>query len=416
LAQEQARAQGYLRRLEQALTELGLPETVVPVISRKLKTQRKLFGKIFGMMFPPLFGWQSYGELCRVLGWDKNVPSLILGSLPTPTWVKLLRQVGQDVLALIEQQVQDKSPATKSRWQFTWVADDSLFKKYGSRLGLVGRGWSGQEQRVRLGIDGLLLLVVVGDGKGVIPIDFAVRRPDPKGRGRPCLDKLSWLKIMLDRTWKELGERNLYVPSPFVIADSWFGDSTLMEYVADSQQATLVVEGKSSYVFFLSDGRKVTGKAFVEQDDWPWRSSGQVPGVRYVRLSATSPTLGSVTVTIVDEPGQDRYYLLCRATPISSPRLIRAFGRRFWIEWCFRTLKTLLKSETCQMQGEEAYYGHFVLRLLAFTVLSYTARRLLRGRVTMEEMVFSIKHYWRFLESESLEWQALSWALPSEAA
>src|SRR2546430_6852470 len=27
--------------------------------------------------------------------------------------------------------VQDKSPATRSRWQWTWVVDDSVFKKYG---------------------------------------------------------------------------------------------------------------------------------------------------------------------------------------------------------------------------------------------------------------------------------------------
>ena len=32
----------------------------------------------------------------------------------------------------------DKSPATQSRWQWTWVWDDSVFQKYGEQLGLVG--------------------------------------------------------------------------------------------------------------------------------------------------------------------------------------------------------------------------------------------------------------------------------------
>jgi hypothetical protein len=65
-------------------------------------------------------------------------------------------------------------------------------------------------------------------------------------------------------------------------------------------------------------------------------------------------------------------------------------------------LKHLLATEACQVQGEDAYDGHLVLRLLAGLVLRYTARRLLKGRVTMEEIVFSLKHHWRFLTSKDL--------------
>jgi hypothetical protein len=34
---------------------------------------------------------------------------------------------------------EDKSPATHSRWQWTWMDDNSVFKKCGPQLGLVGR-------------------------------------------------------------------------------------------------------------------------------------------------------------------------------------------------------------------------------------------------------------------------------------
>ena len=34
----------------------------------------------------------------------------------------------------------------------------------------------------------------------------------------------------------------------------------------------------------------------------------------------------------------------------------------------------------------------------------------------MEEIVFSLKHHWRFLTSEPLEFHALSWDLSLEAA
>ncbi len=119
-------------------------------------------------------------------GWDKHLPGRILGALPKRKWVKRLQRVGQEVLMRLWRHVADKSPATQSRWQWTWVGDDSVFKKYGQQLGLVGTWYSGQEHRVRLGIDGLLLLVVIGEGKLVVPLDFEVRRPDPVGPGGPC--------------------------------------------------------------------------------------------------------------------------------------------------------------------------------------------------------------------------------------
>jgi len=135
-----------------------------------------------------------------------------------------------------------------------------------------------------------------------------------------------------------------------------------------------------------------------------------------VRLTATSPTYGQITVVIVDEPGQDRYYLLCWATAITAPRLIRAWKRRSWIEHHFRLLKHLLAAAACQVHGEDAYYGHLVLRLLAGLVLLSTARILCMGRVTREEIVFSLKHHWRFLNSNDLELHGVSWDLSLEAA
>jgi hypothetical protein len=314
------------------------------------------------------------------------------------------------------QQVADKSPATQSRWQWTWVADDSVFKKAGQQLGLVGTWYSGQEHRVRLGIDGLLLVVVIGDGKLVIPVDFVIRRPDPVGPGRPCRDKLTWLQVMLDRTWTVLQRRCRRLPAPLIVADSWFGDSALMAHGQTHLQGTLLVEGKRRYVFSLADGRRVTGADLRTRSDWPWRESPQAPGCRYARLTATSATYGRVTLVLVDKAGEERFYLLCRETTISAPRLIRAWGRRSWIEHTFRTLKHLLATEACQVQTEEAYYGHLVLRLLAGLVLFYTARFCLQGRVTMEAIVFSLKHHWRFLSSEPLELHALSWDLSLEAA
>jgi DDE superfamily endonuclease len=416
LQREQARAQRSLHALEQALVDLGLPETLATEVQWRLKAVGKLMGKIFGLMFPTLFGCRTYHELTRVRGWDKNLPSQILGALPKQKWLRQLQHRGQDLLVTLWHQVEGRSPATRSRWQWTWVSDDSVFKKSGQQLGLVGSWYSGQEHRVRLGIDGLLLIVVIGEGKLVIPVDFTVRRPDPMGPGRPCRDKLTWLQVMLDRTWTALQRLGLVLPAPLVVADSWFGDSKLLAHLAHHQHGTMVVEGKRTYVFQLPDGRRVTGQELVTRADWPWRDSLQLPGMQYARLTATSPTYGPVTVIIVKEPGETCYYLLCQVTPRTAPCLIRAWKRRSWIEHSFRTLKHLLAAEACQVHEEDAYYGHLVLRLLAGLVLFYTTRRLFKGHVTMEAIVFSLKHHWRFLNSKDLELHELSWDLRLAAA
>jgi len=338
MARDRRQAQHAAEALQQALDDLGLPEDLVAEIEGRLRSQQKLLGKIVGVMFPPLFGCRTNSELCRVRGWDKNVPSRLLGALPKQSWLKRLRRLGLEVLIPLWRHAANASAATRSRWQWTWVGDDSVFKKYGEQLGLVGTWWSGQEHRVLSGIDGVLLVVVIGDGKLVVPVDFAIRRPDPPGPGAPCRDKLCWMQSMLDGRVGAFLRRGVALPPPLVVADSWFSDSKLMRHVATTHEGTFLVEGKSTYTFALPDGRQVKGGDLQHQHDWPWRESPQVPGVRYARLRATSPTYGTVTLIVVSETREEQFYVMCLETDISGPRLIRAWKRRHWIEHCFRTL------------------------------------------------------------------------------
>ena len=220
LARDRRQAQHAAEALQQALDDLGLPDNLVAEIEGRLRSQHKLLGKIVGMMCPPLFGCRTNTELCRVRGWDKNLPSRLLSALPKRSWLKRLRRLGLEVLVPLWHYTASKSAATQSRWQWTWVADDSVFKKYGEQLGLVGTWWSGQEHRVLSGIDGVLLVVVVGEGKLVVPVDFAIRRPDPQGPGAPCRDKLHWVQVMLNGCVAAFRRRGIELPPPMVVADS----------------------------------------------------------------------------------------------------------------------------------------------------------------------------------------------------
>ena len=74
LARDRRQAQHAAEALHHALEELGLPDTLVTEIEGRLHSQQKLLAKICGVMFPPLFGCRTNTELCRVRGWDKNLP------------------------------------------------------------------------------------------------------------------------------------------------------------------------------------------------------------------------------------------------------------------------------------------------------------------------------------------------------
>src|SRR5262245_2294662 len=92
LERDRRQAQHAAKVVEQALHDLGLPEHLVAEIEGLLWSQQQLLGKIVGVMFPPLFGCRTNTELCRVRGWDKNLPSHLLGALPKRSWIKWLRR------------------------------------------------------------------------------------------------------------------------------------------------------------------------------------------------------------------------------------------------------------------------------------------------------------------------------------
>ena len=408
LQQQRAQAQRSIEAIHQALKDLNFPDTLVVEIEGRLRAQQKLLGKIVGLMFPTLFGCRHGHELTRVRGWNKNIPSQLLGALPKRSWLKRLRRLGLEILVSIWRHTQAKSASTQSRWQWRWIVDDSVFRKYGQQFGLVGRWWSGQFKRTVPGIDGVLLLVVIGDGTRIIPVDFAMRRPNPKGPGRRCQDKLNLTQNMLDERLAAFAKRGVKLPPPMVAADSWFSDSKLMRHVTQAHQGTLLVQGKRSYTFTLEDGRKVKGSDLVKPDNWAWQQSLHAPGCRYVRLRARSRTYGQVLLVVVDKPGEKPFYLISMSLTMQVTRLIQAWNQRHWIEQMFRILKHLLATEACQARSENAYYGHFVLRLIAGFVLFYTSRFIFKGHVSMEEIVFTLKHNWMTVEYEPFELYAIA--------
>ena len=110
----------------------------------------------------------------------------------------------------------------------------------------------------------------------------------------------------------------------------------------------------------------------------------------------------------MDKPGEKPFYLISMSLSIQVTRLMQAWNQRHWIEHMFRTLKHLLAAEACQARSEDAYYGHFVLRLIAGFALFYTSRFICKGKVSMEEIVFTLKHCWMMVDYEPFEFYAIA--------
>jgi len=68
LTRDCRQAQQAAAALQQAIDDLGLPKDLVTEIEGRLRSQKKLLGKIIGVMCPPLFGCRTNTELCRVRG------------------------------------------------------------------------------------------------------------------------------------------------------------------------------------------------------------------------------------------------------------------------------------------------------------------------------------------------------------
>jgi hypothetical protein len=138
LERDRRQAQREAEALYQALEALGRPDDLVLEIAGRLRSQHQRLDKMGGVMFLALFGCRTPAELCRVPGWDKHWPARLLGALPKRSWLQRLRRLRLDVVEPLWRHVAPKSPAPPRRWPGTWVWEDSVCKKDGQHLRLVG--------------------------------------------------------------------------------------------------------------------------------------------------------------------------------------------------------------------------------------------------------------------------------------
>lgn len=355
----------------------------------------------------------SLSDLAVGLDWGKNRFGPLLGEVDPFSWVRLLRRPMRRKLRKVLERYHGPgvSAATRSRYRITFVWDITTLLKVGEMLGLADLFYSGMLKRPAQSIEVVLLYAIVGEDFLCLPMDFRIRKPDPQAQGRPCKTALELAQEMLEDLNRSLRTHGLSLNGHFLVADAWFTDSENLDSVK-ALGLIPIVAGKSSFVFEGSiHGQPFKGSMqdLLEKTDWSWKVSPLTQNVPYVRLKLTSPTFGEVTVTLCRWPGEDDPgYLLCLVPEVSSPRIIKAYSRRPWVEACFEVCKTTLNIERFKLRSFGGIWGFIALRFLSFALFDYAGRRVTKGKLSAGQIIRTLRYHGTLWLQQLLERETLS--------
>ena len=404
-----------------ALNELGIQNDLERFTNRYWSLPSQPLRALDALILGPGTPAESPTDLAIGLDWGKNRFGPIL-SVPSPdAWLRLLRRPMRRKLRkiLMRYHGPNASAATRSRYRLTFVWDTTTLLKVCEILGLSSLFYSGMLKRTAQSIEVVLLYIMVGQDYLCLPMDFRLRKPDPEGPGRPCKTALQLAFEMVDNLHRSLLTYGLNLQGHFLVADAWFNDSDTLTRVADIGLIP-IVRGKSSFVFEGTvQGQPFQGQisALLEQTTWQWKRSSQTPDVPYVRLKMKSQTFGEVILTVCDWPGDDKLgYLLCPVLSVASPRIIKAYSRRPWIEACFEVCKTTLHIENFKFRSPGAAYGFLALRFLSFALFDYAGRRITKGTLSAGQIIRTLRYHgtlWliQLLDTQTLSTRGASWPL-----
>jgi hypothetical protein len=355
----------------------------------------------------------SPSDLAVGLDWGKNRFGPVLGTPAPDAWLRLLRRPMRRKLRqiLLRYHGPAVSAATRSRYRITLVWDITTLLKAGEMLGFAGLFYSGMLKRTAQSIEVVLLYAMIGEDRLCLPMDFRLRRPDPEGPGHPCKTALDLAFEMLETLVRSLKAHGLHLDGHFLVADAWFTDGKRLS-LAQSLGLIPIVKGKCSFLFKGSvqteDFEGAIAK-LLARSSWTWKRSPQAPDVPYVRLQMTHATFGEVVVTLCCWPGDDEPgYLICLARDVSSPRIIRAYGRRPWVEACFEVCKATLQIERFKFRSPGGIYGFIALRFLSFALFDYAGRHVMKGKLSAGQIIRTLRYHGTLWLKQLLENKVLS--------
>lgn len=396
-----------------ALDSLGIQTDVEQFAARHWTLPKQPLKALDALILGPGTPAHSLSDLAVGLDWGKNRFGPLLGEVDPDAWVRLLRRPMRRKLrkVLMRYHSPGVSAATKSRYRITFVWDITTLLKVGQMLGLADLFYSGMLKRPSHSIEVVLLYAIVGENFLCLPMDFRIRKPDPKGPGHPCKTGLELAQEMLEDLHRCLRTHGLSLKGHFLVADAWFTDSEKLDGVK-ALGLIPIVAGKSSFIFEgNTQGQPFKGSMqdLLERTDWSWKVSPLAPDVPYVRLKMTSPTFGPAVVTLCHWKGEDDPgYLICLVPEVSSPRIIRAYSRRPWVEACFEVCKATINIERFKLRSAGGIWGFIALRFLSFAVFDYAGRRMTKGKLSAGQIIRTLRYHGTLWLQQLLERETLS--------
>jgi len=391
----------YANKIEQSIQELGIDQELGEFVKKHMGKMHNAFTCILGLLLLPLSGCQSYFEYSQEYLEGKNKVYRALASGSVQVWSRLLTNIAMKIFVALVQKYHNMSQATKSRFRVTLLVDSTSLLKFGQKLGLVGTFWSGLLKRLAPGIELVVLYVVFGNGRLMLPVDMRIRRPDPQGRGRKCKQQPSLVLQMIQNFKYKCFMADIDTAGWFISMDSWYCSKVLRNEISRLGFEP-IISGKSNYIFYIGSQR-YTIKELQEIIEWKKNTQNDI---EYAKINVTSPTFGSVKLVFFKDSDGKIKYLLTNPSNTSSVRIIVAYKTRWWIEEFFKILKNYLNIEKFQMTKENEIYAHICLRFLCFIIVCYCAKKICKQ--TIPHIIRNLNRYWFLWFPQLIEKYTLS--------
>lgn len=260
-----------------------------------------------------------------------------------------------------------KSEATRSRAGLTLSVDNSVIDRLGRRLRCTWSWYSGRAKDVVNGQD--LLGVVLTIGGMVFPLHLLFCSK----QGRKNTDKPSLLVAMMKELKEAFAQEGIDLTCFPITMDSWFVSQGLREELNKLGFHTIMVAGKSTYVFTIGKQKQsaLEWKKTLQLVERQWGI--EVPSLR---VKAISPTFGAIVLLFFQKSTTRSYYLMdFSESPLRGAEIWHIWKQHGLIECFWKLLKSTFKIKDMRLQGDGLYTG-LVIKILAYLL----ALRLKRQR------------------------------------
>ena len=252
-----------------------------------------------------------------------------------------------------------KSASTISRAGITLSVDNSVIDRLGKMLRWTWSWYSGRWKKVMNGQDLLGIVITVNGLTLPIMLVFCSKQ------GRRNTDKPSLLLSMLKDLITEFKKEGIDLTVFPISMDSWFVSEDLKQKLYALGFKTVIVAGKSNYVFTIGRQKKKVSewKKVIVLQTGQWGID-----VPFKRVRAVSPTFGPVVLCFYKKSTTKNYYLLDFSQEAKRGVEVWHIWKEHYLIECFwKILKSVFAIKSMRPQGDGPYAA-LLIKVVAYLI------------------------------------------------